>query len=206
MRDYYTDFLHNINSVNTLDNEVAKVSKGQKKGSKQPFDTFATALPSINQKNYASKNKEELAELKADVFHAVLNRFIENGVAFDVSADDFQTIDNNQKLKVSDKEFLELNNAAILCQLQQSLLVKHLFNHSPEQFEDFAFEISERESIFSEVSTNSPLTITDKTRFEIYFFAVKDTTRKWFADLLEEKEGLRAALPDKNVSCGTQNS
>ncbi len=37
----------------------------------------------------------ELAELKADVFHTELNRFIENGVVFDVSTDDLQTIDNN---------------------------------------------------------------------------------------------------------------
>ncbi len=164
----------------------------------RPFDTFATALPSINQKNYASKNKEELAELKADYFHAQLNGFIENGIVFDVSADDFRFIDKEQNLKLSDMEFLKLNEAAVLCHLQQSLLMKHLFSHSPEQFEDFAFEITERECL------NSPLRITDKTRFEIYFFAVKDTTRKWFADLLEEKEGLRAALPDKNVSCGTQ--
>ncbi len=201
MRDYYADFLQTKISVDTLPSEVSKVSKGRDTVKKHTFDT---ALPSINQKNYAPKETDELFEYKADYFHTELNRFIENGVAFDVCADDFQTIDNNQKLKVSDKEFLELNNAAILCQLQQSLLVKHLFNHSPEQLEDFAFEIRERESIFSEVSTNSPLTITDKTRFEIYFFAVKDTTHKWFADLLMEKEGLRAALPDKNVSCGTQ--
>jgi hypothetical protein len=162
---------------------------------------------------HSSKNKEGLAELKTDYFHAVLNQFIADGITFDVSADDFQVIDNNQKLKVSDKEFLELNNAAILCTLQQSLLMKHLFNHSPEQFEDFAFEIQEREAIFSEVSTKPPLTkadktpleirqrepffsevptktaltTTDKTPFEIYFEAVKDVTRKWFAELLEKK-------------------
>ncbi len=75
-------------------------------------------------------------------------------------------------------EFLKLNEAAILCHLQQSLLMKHLFSHSPEQFEDFALEIKERESL---------LTITDKTPFEIYFEAIKDPTKKWFADLLEKK-------------------
>jgi hypothetical protein len=131
---------------------------------------------------HSSKNNDELADFKADAFHKVLNRYIADGIAFEVSADDFQTIDGANLLKKSDKEFLKLNNAAILCQLQQSLLMKHLFNHSPERFEDFAFEITERECL------NSPLRITDKTRFEIYLEAVKSTTRKWFEDLLNKKE------------------
>jgi hypothetical protein len=135
----------------------------------------------------APKNNNELAEIKTDYFHTELNSFIENGVAFDVSSDDFLFIDTAQTLKLSDMEFLKLNHSIVLCTLQQSLLMKHLFSHSPEQFEDFAFEILEREAIFSEVSTNSPLTITDKTPFEIYFEAVKSITHKWFAELLEKK-------------------
>jgi hypothetical protein len=182
MRDYYTDFLHNINSVNTLDNEVSKVSKGQsldkKQGKKQPFDTFDTALPSVYQKNNYPKNNDELAEFKADYFHTELNRFIENGVAFDVSADGFNFIDAAQTLKLSDMEFLKTNHSNFLCHLQQSLLMKHLFSHSPEQLEDFAFEIMERESL---------LAINIKTPLEIHLDAVKDTTRKWFADLLGKK-------------------
>jgi hypothetical protein len=133
------------------------------------------------------KNNNELAEIKAEKFHDVLNRFIEAGVAFDVSSDDFLFIDTAQTLKLSDMEFLKLNHSIVLCTLQQSLLVKHLFNHSPEQFEDFAFEIREREAIFSEVSTNSALTKLAKTPFEIYCEAVKCVTRRWFADLLEKK-------------------
>jgi len=147
-----------------------------------PKSLVSAVIRSGHSRHY-SKNNDKLAELKTDYFHTELNRFIENGVAFDVSDDDFQVIDNNQKLKLSDKQFLELNNAAILCHLQQSLLVKHLFNHSPEQFEDFAFEITERECL------KTPLRITDKTPFEIYLEAVKSTTRKWFADLLEKREG-----------------
>ncbi|HXG84824.1 MAG TPA: hypothetical protein VNI84_12445 [Pyrinomonadaceae bacterium] len=127
------------------------------------------------------KTNDDLARFEADTFHAVLNRLIADGITFEVSADDFQTIDGAQRLKASDKEFLKLNGAAILCTLQQSLLMKHLFNHSPERFDDFVFEITERECL------NSPLRITDKTRFEIYFDAVKSTTRKWFAELLEKK-------------------
>lgn len=182
MRDYYTDFLQNINSVNTLPNEVSKVSKGQNLDKKQAFDTFDTALSSVNQKIYVSKSNDDLARFEADTFHEILNAFIERGITFDVSADDFQVIDTHQILKTSDKEFLKLNGALILCHLQQSLLMKHLFSHSPEQFEDFAFEIAERECLMS------PLRITDKTRFEIYLEAVKDVTKKWFAELLNKKE------------------
>jgi hypothetical protein len=189
MRDYYADFLQTKISVDTLPSEVSKVSKGRDTIKKHTFDTFDTALPYVYQKNNYPKNNDQLAELKTDYFHAELNRFIENGVAFDVSTDDFQTIDSNQTLKKSDIEFLELNYTIVLCYLQQSLLMKHLFNHSPDQFEDFAFEIQEREAIFLEVSTNSPLTKADKTPFEIYFAVVKEVTKRWYADLLEKREG-----------------
>ncbi len=154
-----------------------------KTGTKHTFATFATALPSVYQKKNVSENNGELAKFEADTLHEVLNKFISAGVSFDVSADDFQAIDRANTLKASDREFLKLNGAVILCQLQQSLLVKHLFNHSPEQFEDFAFEIAERESL------NTPLRITDKTRYEIYFQALRLSTRRWFAELLEKGEG-----------------
>jgi hypothetical protein len=148
------------------------------------------------------KNNVELLDFKAEKLHEILNRFIESGVTFDVSADDFQAIDSNHTLKSSDREFLELNNAAILCQLQQSLLMKQLFNHSPEQFEDFAVEITEREAIISEESLETQVTKGDKTRFEIYFEAVKSTTRKWFDELLKEKDIARAAFDDETCSQG----
>jgi hypothetical protein len=136
---------------------------------------------------HSFKNNDELLDFKAGKLHEVLNRFIENGVTFDVAIDDFQIIDQAQVLKTSDKQFLELNYSIVLCQLQQSLLMKHLFSHSPEQFEDFAFEITERESIISEESLETQVTKGDKNRFEIYFDAVKFTTRKWFAGLLGEE-------------------
>jgi len=84
-------------------------------------------------------------------------------------------------------EFLKINKTMILCQLQQSLLMKHLFSHSPEQLEDFAFEIREREALILRDCPNSQLTITAETTFEIYCEAVKQTTRKWFAELLNDK-------------------
>jgi hypothetical protein len=77
--------------------------------------------------------------------------------------------------------------------------MKHLFSHSPEQFEDFAFEVKERESLLS---------ITAKTTFEIYFEAVKSVTRKWFAELLNNKqknthlnEGGRISEEDMSKVC-----
>jgi hypothetical protein len=125
------------------------------------------------------KTNDDLARFEADTFHAVLNRFIENGTTFDVSADDFQVIDTNQKLKTSDKEFLKLNSAVILCHLQQSLLMKHLFSHSPEQFEDFAFEIYEREAI---------MTGDGRESFSIHCEAVKDVSKNWFSKLLNKEK------------------
>jgi hypothetical protein len=135
------------------------------------------------------KNNDELANFKSEKLHEVLNKFILAGVTFDVSIDDFQVIDNAQVLKTSDREFLELNYSIILCQLHQSLLMKHLFSHSPEHFEDFAFEITESEAIISEDCLETQVTKGDKTRFEIYFEAVRLTTRRWFSILLEKREG-----------------
>jgi hypothetical protein len=123
------------------------------------------------------KKTDELADFQADYFHDSLNRFIEAGITFDVSADDFLFIDTAQILKISDMEFLNLNSAAILCQLQQSLLMKHLFSHSPFLLEDFAFEIKERESIMTETAGST---------YELYCLAVSDVTQSWFERLVNE--------------------
>jgi hypothetical protein len=153
-------------------------------GEKEP--KLVSAVIRSGHSRHSFKNNDELSDFKSEKLHEILNRFIANGITFDVSTDDFQIVDNAKILKTSDREFLELNYSIILCQLQQSLLMKNLFNHSPEQFEDFCFEIAEREAINSEECLNTQLRITAETRFEIYFEAVKSTTRKWFADLLGE--------------------
>jgi len=140
---------------------------------------LVSAVIRSSHSRHSLKTNDDWTRFEADTLHEVLNRFIEKGIAFDVSANDFQTIDGAQILKTSDKDFIQLNGAAILCTLQQSLLMKHLFSHSPEQFEDFAFEIRERECL------KTPLRITDKTRFEIYSEAVKEVTANWFAELLK---------------------
>lgn len=54
MKDYYAEFLQRKISENIPDSEVSKVSKGQNKVEKPTFDTFDTALPDINQKNFFS--------------------------------------------------------------------------------------------------------------------------------------------------------
>jgi hypothetical protein len=145
----------------------------------------------LQTKIYVPKNNDELADFQNDYFHEVLNRFIENGITFKISADDFQIVDPAQILKTSDKEFLKLNGAAILCNVQQSLLTKHLFSHSPEQFEDFSFEIAEREAI---------MTGDGRESFSIHCEAVKSTTRKWFEDLLEKKDIAGQGFDNKNGS------
>jgi hypothetical protein len=116
------------------------------------------------------KTSDDLAQFEADTFHEVLNRFIADGITFDVSADDFQTIDPAERLKASDKEFLKLNGAAILCTLQQALLMKQLSLDDLQMFKD---EINERTAILSDGAKISP-------PFEI----IAEFSREWFADLL----------------------
>lgn len=121
-----------------------------------------------------SQKKCELTEIKSSELCAFLNQFIEAGISFEVSADDFQIIDNGQILKTSDKEFLQINRQAILCQLQNALLMRHLFSIAPEQFEDFACSITERESIMAMNNADS---------FPSYREAVKDVSKNWFSYL-----------------------
>ena len=143
---------------------------------KQP--ALVSAVIRSDEFRHSLKNNDKLSDFKTDHFHKVLNSFVESGIAFEVSFDEFQIIDSAQTLKQSDRDFIKLNTPAILCHLQQSLLMKHLFSHAPDKLEDFAFEITERESLLS---------ITAKTTYEIYVEAVKQTTRLWFKELLENE-------------------
>jgi hypothetical protein len=52
-----------------------------------------------------------------------------------------------------------------------------VFSHSPEQFEDFAFEIAEREAM---------MTGDGRESFSIYCEAVKDVSKNWFIRLLKD--------------------
>ena len=144
----------------------------QGKATKNQVETIRTHKTAIIE--VLAKDFDNLRENKSGKFHEILNRLIEAGIKFEVSADNFRIIDAEQISNASDKEFLKLNYPAILCELQQSLLVKHLFNNSPEYLEDFWFEVLERESIISE---------TFETIVEIYCDATTQTTRKWFDEL-----------------------
>ena len=126
---------------------------------------------------YSSENFRSKAERNSKKLHETLNGFIDSGIVFDVATNDFSIVDNDKRLTGSDNEFLKLNYLSVLCELQQSLLTKHLFNNSPERLEDFLFEVTERESILTE---------TDEMTFEIYCDAVTQTTKKWFDGLLKE--------------------
>ncbi len=132
--------------------------------------------------------KDALRRHKADILRILtydvqtpllerLNRMIADGIKFEISADGFQTIDPANALKTSDREFLKLNAATFLCELQQSFLMKHLFSRSPEQFEDFACAIAEREAI---------MTGDGRESFPTHCEAVKDVSKNWFTELLDE--------------------
>lgn len=111
--------------------------------------------------------------LKNSEIYKILNSQMAKGVNFQVSATDFTPIDRNNSLKSFDLNFLKEQKRAVLCFLQQSLLVKYLFSHSQELLEDFIFEVRERESLMTKV---------DESSYEIYFNAVEFVTRKWFEE------------------------
>jgi len=194
-----------VSSVNVSDDLVDTFQKSTNSPEYNEESKLVSSAFVSGQLVDSSRNNNELADFKTDYFHNVFNRFIEAGIVFEISIDDFHFIDEAQKMKLSDLEFLKLNNAAVLCHLQQSLLMKHLFNHSPKHFEDFAFEVMEREAIFLENCLNSPLTITAKTPFEIYVETVKEVTKKWFTYLLEEMPGAVTNYKLMNTKTFNQN-
>jgi hypothetical protein len=146
---------------------------------KDAAESYQKLVSSTFELGQIPKNNDELADYKAEKLHEVLNRFIEKGITFDVSATDFQVIDPAQILKTSDREFLKLNDAAILCTLQQSLLMKHLFSISPDALEDFTFDVAERGAIMTN-GADIP--------FAVHCEAVKDVSSNWFDRLLNSLE------------------
>jgi len=100
-----------------------------------------------------------------------LNRMIAAGASFDVGANDFQMC-GAECLTDSEKQFLAANKPAVLCTLQQALLMKYLSLDDLRMFKD---EINERTAILSDGANISP-------PFEI----VAEVSREWFADLLDE--------------------
>jgi hypothetical protein len=107
-----------------------------------------------------------------------LDSMIEAGAAFDVAEDNFEIV-GGDNLTEGQKQYLVDNEKEVLCTLHQRLLMKHWFSHSPELIEDFAFDIYKRVAIMAEGNGF----YTD----EIYFEAVRETSRKWFSSLLDNK-------------------
>ncbi|MET0753091.1 MAG: hypothetical protein ABWZ66_06945 [Pyrinomonadaceae bacterium] len=131
---------------------------------------FARVLSNVD---YSQPKPEIIREAETVSLISTLNRIVERGASFDVGADKFNTFGT---VKDSDKDFLSINRDSILCTLQQSLLMKHLFNHSKSSFSDFASEIAEGES---------HLTATGMISSEAHFEAVREITQKWFTRLLD---------------------
>ncbi len=102
-----------------------------------------------------------------------LNSMIEAGVLFVVSINDFQ-VHGTEVLPVAKRDFLTVNKTFVLCALQQSLLMKYL---PKDLIPDYIFEVRERAAIQTSDDTNQS---------EIPFEIVRDITREWFADLLDE--------------------
>jgi hypothetical protein len=117
---------------------------------------------------------EIMRERQSEKLTDILNDMIGAGVCFDVSENEFQIL-NAERLNQAAIDFLTVNRREVLCTLQQSLLVKHLFSHAEHSFEDFSDEAYEREGI---------LTDGGKVSIEAHFEAVRDVTKKWFAGLL----------------------
>lgn len=131
---------------------------------------FARVLSNVD---YSQTAPEAIREAETMSLIDTLNQMVGRGASFDVGADKFNTFGT---VSQPDKDFLSINRESILCTLQQSLLMKHLFSHSQSSFSDFAFEIAERESHLTEQG---------KVSIEAHFEAVREVTQKWFTGLLE---------------------
>jgi hypothetical protein len=108
---------------------------------------------------------------------AWLNSMIRAGISFEVGATDF-LIHRESKSTGADSEFLKTEKAVILCTLQQGLLTKILFNHSPELLSAFSVNVKELESILIEAGAEDSAA---------YYEAVRTVTAEWFVnDLLSE--------------------
>ena len=130
---------------------------------------FADILTAID----GVRNEPEVLPIRQSVsFTERLNAMIAAGASFNVSIDDFQ-ICGAGNLSEAKKEFLTVNKIFVLCTLQQAILIKYL---PLDLIPDFIFEVKERAAIVEDGADSTD------TPFEI----VRDVTREWFADLLDE--------------------
>lgn len=131
-------------------------------------DFFADILTAIG----SGKNEREILVEKQPVnLIERLNRMIALGTSFDVAADDFQIV-HDELLQEEERKFLTVNKIAVLCTLQQALLMKHLFQPQPDLLTNFIAKVNERDARFEDVC---------------------EITTKWFARLLD-------TMPDRNTT------
>jgi len=133
--------------------------------------------------NLPNSVKDALRRHKADIIRTLtqrpptivgrLNTMISAGASFDVSADDFQIFGADNSTE-TEKQFLTVNKPLVLCTLQQSLLMKYL---PLDSIPDYLFEVKERIAVLTDGGEPSP---------ELYFETVRDVTKEWFADVLDE--------------------
>jgi hypothetical protein len=131
---------------------------------------FARVLSNVD---YSQPEPETLRQRQAVSLIDTLNQMIDAGAAFDVGAESFEPC--GASLSRAGQDFLSINKNAVLCTLQQSLLMKNLFSNSESSFSDFALEIAERESYLTEGG---------KVSIEAHFEAVREVTQKWFGNML----------------------
>ena len=136
-----------------------------------PFEKINLCLnPALTKTDETQEIKFQNTELENLTITTRLNRMIAAGVKFEVSADDFQTFGASER----ETAFLRDNQAEVLCTLQQGLLQKHLFQHTPEKLEVFTVEVYERSAIISE---GKPGTL---------FEAVCEVTSNWITKQIEK--------------------
>lgn len=185
MKNYYADFLQDKNFVNTQGKAVSKVSKGQKTDTKQAFDTFDTALPSVNQKqkveiaevylnSSATKNDKNIgadsALMATPTLITRLNAMIAAGVSFEISADNFEAFGTSER----ENAFLRENKREILFTLQRGFLIEYFLKPSPELLKVFSNEVNERSAIMWDVEDD----INDEP--------LRETTAKWISEQIEK--------------------
>lgn len=172
-----TNWKAKLKTVLTITAENEKYGKSiVTKGDKTQNDILLSLFVTT-EKEQSSKLNQDFPKEQPFNLHKVLNRMIERGVRFDVGSDEFQIIDERQVLTEADFDFLAFNQTKIIAHFQQTLLMKFIFAGCRELFDDFAFEIREKEAFAIYNGEPEP---------SAYNLAVISTTRRWFEDTFLE--------------------
>lgn len=172
MKDYFTTLLAE-KKQNTPEAQVSKGSKGQGTVEKEAFDPFDTERPRVFQDFSAMREERSFR------FGEFLTTLVKRGIEFAAGIDKFNIVKGVDLLTGSEKEYLQVNYAEILGELQLVILCKLLFSHSAHLIEEFGHEVRERQAISADGELLS---------YEANFEAFRQTTAKWFDDLLQKRD------------------